>query len=80
MAQRKENPKHLLIKHRNIPLNLLSDPITENKMKLLEVETYADTFGPQSRRKRVRTNMNNFEEFAEKAEKNLNEVPIKMEI
>ena len=27
MAQRKENPKHLLIKQRNIPLSLLSDPI-----------------------------------------------------
>ena len=76
MAQKKDNPKHLLIRQRNIPIGLLSDPIKENKMKLLEIETYADTFGPQSRRKRVRTNTTTLEEFAGKAEEKLVEVEI----
>jgi hypothetical protein len=34
-------------------------------MRLLEVETYAETFGPQSRRKRVKLSFGNMEELIE---------------
>lgn len=37
-------------------------------MRLLEVETYAETFGPQSRRKRVKLNFGNMEELIENVE------------
>lgn len=46
-------------------MSLLSDPVKENKIKILDLESYNDTFGPNKRRKRVKLNMSNFEEMAE---------------
>ena len=37
-------------------------------MRLLEVETYQDTFGSKSRRKRVKLAVGNMEELVEQAE------------
>ena len=44
-------------------MSLLVDPVKENKIKILEVEKYEDTFGPQKRRKRVKLNTSSLEEM-----------------
>lgn len=49
-------------------MSLLSDPVRENKVRLLDVETYEETFGPKSRRKRIKLQVNSLEEMAEKIE------------
>jgi nuclear GTP-binding protein len=71
MAQKEENfnSRNILIKKRNIPMSLLSDPVKQNRVRLLDVETYEETFGPKSRRKRTKLDLNNMEELAEKVEK-----------
>jgi len=71
MAQKEENfnSRNILIKKRNIPISLLSDPVKQNRVRLLDVETYQDTFGPKSRRKRTKLELNNMEELAEQVEK-----------
>lgn len=42
MAKKEENPnpRNILLKKRNIPMSLLEDPIKENKVRLLDIETY----------------------------------------
>lgn len=49
-------------------MSLLSDPVKENKIRLLDVETYEETFGPKSRRKKIKLQVNSLEEMAEKVE------------
>jgi nuclear GTP-binding protein len=68
VAKTEEDPSKIFVKKKKIPITLLSDPIKENKVRLLEVETYAETFGPKSRRKRIKVNKNNFDELIEDAE------------
>lgn len=66
MAKKEDNPRNILIKKRNLPMSLLSDPVKENKIRLLDVETYEETFGPKSRRKKIKLQVNSLEEMAEK--------------
>jgi nuclear GTP-binding protein len=68
MAKKEDNPRNILIKKRHLPMSLLSDPVRENKVRLLDVETYEETFGPKSRRKRIKLQVNSLEEMAEKIE------------
>ena len=44
-------------------MSLLVDPVKENKIRILEVEKYEDTYGPQKRRKRVKLNCSSLEEM-----------------
>jgi len=46
-----------------LPKSLLVDPVKENKIKILEIEKYEDTYGPQARRKRVKLNSSSLEEM-----------------
>ena len=48
-------------------MNLLVDPVKENKMKILDIEKYEDTFGPKSRRKKVKLNTGDYEELLKEA-------------
>jgi nuclear GTP-binding protein len=66
------NAKSLLIKKRNIPASLLQDPVKQNRVRLLDIETYEATFGPKSRRKRTKLDLNNLEEMAQKVEERQN--------
>lgn len=70
MAKKEDNvnPRNLLLKKRSLPMSLLSDPVKENKVRLLDIETYEDTFGPKSRRKKIKLNLNSLEEMADKVE------------
>lgn len=69
MARKEEDPTKIFVKAKKIPTSLLEEPVRENKLRLLEVETYESTFGPNSRRKRVKLSMCNMEELIEEAEK-----------
>lgn len=68
MAQRSHDPRQVLIKAKKLPLNLLVDPVKENKMKILDIEKYEDTFGPKSRRKKVKLNTTSYAELVNEAE------------
>jgi len=52
LALQKENPYNVLIKKKLLPLSLITDNPKENKVNLLEVESFESTFGPKSRRKK----------------------------
>lgn len=67
MAQRSNDPKSILIKANKLPMSLLVDAVKENKIKILEVEKYEDTYGPKSRRKRVKLNASSMEEMCTEA-------------
>ena len=49
-------------------MSLLVDPVKENKIRILEVEKYEDTYGPQKRRKRVKLNCSSLEEMCVEVE------------
>jgi hypothetical protein len=40
MARKVEDPTKIFVKAKKIPTSLLEQPVRENKMRLLEVETY----------------------------------------
>ena len=40
MAKKEQDPTKIFVKTKTLPTSLLSDPIKENKVRLLEVETY----------------------------------------
>lgn len=65
MARKEEDPTKIFVKAKKIPTSLLEEPVKENKLRLLEVETYESTFGPNSRRKRVKLALGNMEELIE---------------
>lgn len=69
VAKKDQDPTKIFVKSKKLPTSLLSDPIKENKVRLLEVETYSDTFGPQSRRKKVKLSNFSFEELADEVDK-----------
>eukprot|EP00331_Platyophrya_macrostoma_P001886 CAMPEP_0176424676 /NCGR_PEP_ID=MMETSP0127-20121128/10965_1 /TAXON_ID=938130 /ORGANISM="Platyophrya macrostoma, Strain WH" /LENGTH=565 /DNA_ID=CAMNT_0017805751 /DNA_START=20 /DNA_END=1717 /DNA_ORIENTATION=+ len=52
LAQQTKDPFKILIKQKQLPISLISEETKENKMNILEVETFEDTFGPKSKRKR----------------------------
>lgn len=67
MGKRINDPYQVLLKRNKLPLSLLQDNVKENRMALLESETFSDTFGGKSQRKRPKLSFQNIEEFAENA-------------
>ena len=51
-----------------MPISLLTDPKTENKANILELEPYEACFGPQKRRKRVKLNTDSLEEIVKQVD------------
>ena len=68
MTKKEQDPTKIFVKSKKIPTSLVVDPIKENHVRLLETETYEKTFGPQSRRKKVKLSKSNFEEMVEDIE------------
>jgi nuclear GTP-binding protein len=70
LALQKANPYSILIKKKILPLSLITDNAKENKINLLEVESFESTFGPKSRRKKPKmdsyTAVNMLEKIEEK--------------
>ena len=69
MAKQTKDPYQMLIKSTTLPISLLKENTYENRMNLLEVESYQDTFGPKSRRKRCKLETSNLVNMMEKTEK-----------
>ena len=60
----------VVIKGRKLPLSLLRENMTDqtNKIKVLEIESYKNTFGPKSQRKRPKLNTTSMELMRKNAE------------
>ena len=52
IAAKAHDPYTVLLKRKQLPMGLLTDAAKMKQMKLLEVESYQDTFGGKSKRKR----------------------------
>jgi nuclear GTP-binding protein len=52
IAAKEHDPYTVLLKRKQLPMGLLTDATKMKQMKLLEVESYSDTFGGKSKRKR----------------------------
>ena len=52
IAAKQHDPYTVLLKQKQLPMGLLTDATKIKQMKLLEVESYSDTFGGKSKRKR----------------------------
>ena len=52
IAAKQHDPYTVLLKQKQLPMGLLTDAAKIKQMKLLEVESYEDTFGGKSKRKR----------------------------
>jgi nuclear GTP-binding protein len=69
LALQKANPYNVLIKKKILPLSLISDNPKENKVNLLEVESFESTFGPKSRRKKPKLNSYTYTNMLENIDK-----------
>ena len=61
----------LLIRNKKLPLNLVKDAFNKSSSigeRLLQIETFNDTFGPSSRRKRPNMGTSNMDEMLEKVQ------------
>lgn len=66
----------MLVKNKKLPLSLVKDAFTNSLSKgdrLLQVEGFKDTFGPQSRRKRPTIGTTSLAEMLMQANDNMNE-------
>ncbi|CAD8070445.1 unnamed protein product [Paramecium primaurelia] len=69
MANRTHDPRSVLIKAKQLPLSLLVEAQKKNKnVPLLELESYEDTYGPKSKRKRIKLNVETMEGLADHAQ------------
>jgi nuclear GTP-binding protein len=68
MGKRVNDPYQVLLRRNKLPLSLLQDSAKENRMSLLESETFSDTFGSKAQRKRPKLSVQNLEELAQVAE------------
>eukprot|EP00124_Ichthyophonus_hoferi_P003105 Ihof_evm1s250 gene=Ihof_evmTU1s250 len=54
MADQVNDPYQVLMRRSKLPLSLLEDNVTQQRVHLLETETFENTFGKKSQRKRPR--------------------------
>lgn len=73
MGSRAHDPYQMLLRRNRLPMSLLQDQTRESRMSLLESETFSDTFGGQSRRKRPKLAAGSLEELAQQATKSSEE-------
>jgi len=62
------NPYMFLMKKRKLPMGLLTDTAKVKQMHLLEVETFASTFGPKSTRKKPKVQSLDYDSLLKVAE------------
>lgn len=76
MGKRVNDPYQVLLRRNKLPLSLLQDSAKENRMSLLESETFSDTFGTKSQRKRPKLSVQNLEELAQVIESKNGDEPL----
>jgi len=68
MSKSLRDPFQLVLKSKKLPYGLLNvDDKQRNRMKLLQVESYENTFGPKMQRKKPKLKTNSLQSFAERA-------------
>lgn len=68
MTNLKQDPYQFVVKQSKLPMSLLTDPVKSGESHLLSSETFEDTFGRKSKRKRPNVGTLSMEELRAKAE------------
>ncbi|CAD7925719.1 unnamed protein product [Amoebophrya sp. A120] len=66
MAKEVNDPYRVVLKSSKLPLSLLTDSLKNDKMDLLRVESFADTFGAKKQRKRPKLVSDTLEQLVSK--------------
>eukprot|EP01122_Echinamoeba_exundans_P010418 TRINITY_DN38_c0_g1_i1.p1 TRINITY_DN38_c0_g1~~TRINITY_DN38_c0_g1_i1.p1 ORF type:complete len:696 (+),score=216.72 TRINITY_DN38_c0_g1_i1:113-2089(+) len=64
LEKQRKDPNVYILKQAKLPMSLLRDPQKEARANLLGVETFKDTFGAKSKRKRPKLAVNDVSELA----------------
>merc|ERR1719238_423090 len=70
MSKSVDDPFNVVLKASKLPMSLLKDSDKEGKMKLLQVESFEQTFGPKKLRKKPKLAVDDLSALAERAESN----------
>lgn len=62
-SEQQKVANQFLIKSNKLPLSLLAEKTQASQLKVLEVETFDDTFGPKSKRKKPKLGCLDLEEM-----------------
>eukprot|EP00696_Hemimastix_kukwesjijk_P020365 gnl/Hemi2/9992_TR3460_c0_g1_i1.p1 gnl/Hemi2/9992_TR3460_c0_g1~~gnl/Hemi2/9992_TR3460_c0_g1_i1.p1 ORF type:complete len:641 (-),score=236.01 gnl/Hemi2/9992_TR3460_c0_g1_i1:113-2035(-) len=68
LESKMNDPYCVLLKQKNLPMGLLSDPLKTKRMNLLTTESYEDTFGGKRKRKKPKLSSVDLLELVTKAE------------
>jgi len=60
------NPYTVMLQQKKIPWGLIKDSNKESKMKILDIESFGETFGPKKLRKKPKINFNDVDELVKK--------------
>ena len=70
MSKSVRDPYCVVLKSKKIPYGLLeTDTKQNNRMKLLQIESFPNTFGPKMQRKKPKLKANSLQSFASRATK-----------
>merc|ERR1719238_351923 len=69
MSKSVDDPFNVVLKASKLPMSLLKDSDKQSRMNLLQVESYAHTFGPKQLRKKPKLSADSLEALAASAEK-----------
>jgi nuclear GTP-binding protein len=70
MSKSVDDPFNVVLKASKLPMSLLKDSDKEGKMKLLQVESFEQTFGPKKLRKKPKLAVDDLSALADRAESN----------
>jgi nuclear GTP-binding protein len=68
MSKSVDDPFNVVLKASKLPMSLLKDSDKEGKMKLLQVESFEQTFGPKKLRKKPKLAVDDLSALADRAE------------
>ncbi|KAJ3316139.1 GTPase required for pre-60S ribosomal subunit nuclear export and maturation [Blyttiomyces sp. JEL0837] len=71
MGAKANDPYTVLLRQNKLPMSLLTDPARVSRMKMLEVDPFANTFGPKAQRKRPKVKAGSIEDLVNVVEDSL---------
>ncbi|KAJ3160127.1 GTPase required for pre-60S ribosomal subunit nuclear export and maturation [Geranomyces michiganensis] len=71
MAVKADDPYTFIMRQNKLPMSLLTDPTKISRMQLLETDSFSNTFGPKSQRKRPKLKAGTVGDLAENVETSL---------
>lgn len=63
-----DDPYSVVLRHKKLPMSLLSDSLKTTRMNILETQTFSETFGKNKTRKKPRLLVSSMEQLAKRAE------------